>query len=499
MMKLHRFSYGLIVVTTLVFVSLVWLGWPLRRESQRPILKTSLVVQARQPSNQEDSTGPSLPSQVMMGTPEQYEQPTEPSRYTYRNEFPEDRSKVLPLYVIDTQTGQETRLGDDSDAAFFSVMDDQNLIWHFAGFRRYNLRTGQNTLISEIGNPGIHPQLSGDWLAFGRYNGGGSKVATLYAANLATQEVITLTQTLPARDASVSGYFGISDHLAAWYEARNTIVIYDLAARSEITRLTDINVVFNEQYLDVYDLSPGETVVTWSRNYGYDLVTRSYFRIERVKPPDWDNQPIANMRRIQERDRILSWTFELEDGTQRHIRAPLLDATPSATPCVEGQNLVQNGDLEDMAQHDLWSQSGNQSNLLVDDPPPGAPAGGAWAIRLGRYRNATHEMRQLLDVPSGVKALTLHFDVQVGTWDRWGGDWLEVDLVDPASGQSYLVTPVRWRNTQLLSSGWLPVEVQIEGWPAVDAPVYLAFRGLTDWAIPTDFTLDNIRLVTACQ
>jgi hypothetical protein len=70
----------------------------------------------------------------------------------------------------------------------------------------------------------------------------------------------------------------------------------------------------------------------------------------------------------------------------------------------------------------------------------------------------------------------------------------------PASMEAGLLLLAKhWRNTQLLSPGWLPVEVQIEGWPAIDAPVYLAFRGLTDWTIPTDFTLDNIRLVTTCQ
>jgi hypothetical protein len=437
----------------------------------------------------------------MLGTPEAYEQPTEPSRYTYRNEFPADRTKWETLYLIDTETGQETRLGDDSHAAVFGVMNEAYLVWFFdGGLHAYSLATGENTLLFKpVGSGGIHPQIADDWVAFGDYNGGGTKLATLYAANLQTQEVITLTQRLPARDAAVNGYFGISDRLAAWYEAVNTIVIYDLVARSEITRLTDINVVFNEQYLDVYDLSPGETVVTWSRNYGYDLVTRSYFRIERIKPPDWDNQRTSGMSRIQEEDRVLSWTYEMEDGTQRHVRAPLLDATPSATTCVEGQNLVQNGDLESVADHAIWQQSGNASNLLVNDPPPGALDGGQWALRLGRYRNAQQEVRQLLDIPSGVKALDLSFDIQVGTWDIWGGDRLEVDFIDPATGQSLLTTPVRWNSRQLPTGQWLPLEVQVTGWPGIDTPVYLVLRGVTDWAIPTDFTLDNIRLVTLCQ
>lgn len=125
--------------------------------------------------------------------------------------------------------------------------------------------------------------------------------------------------------------------------------------------------------------------------------------------------------------------------------------------------------------------------------------GGQWAIRLGRYRNAHHEVRQVLDLPSGVKGLNLQFDVQLSTWDVWGGDRLEVDFIDPLTNQSLLTTPVRWNSRQLPTGRWVPLEVQVQGWPGIDTPVILVLRGVTDWAIPTDFTLDNIRLITLCQ
>ena len=66
-------------------------------------------------------------------------------------------------------------------------------------------------------------------------------------------------------------------------------------------------------------------------------------------------------------------------------------------------------------------------------------------------------------------------------------------------GMAQSVTPLRWRNTQLASPDWLPISVEIQNWPGIDTPLYVEFRGVTDWAIPTDFTLDNIPLATACQ
>ncbi len=326
-MKFRILSYLLIIPAAGILLGLVGLVQVQYRQStsQR---NTQLLVQARRPINQE-SRSDALPTpQVVMGTPEYYTPTATPERYTYRNEFPENRSKRRPLYLIDAETGEEKRLGDDSAAAVFGVMNDQYLVWYSGGTHIYNLNTGQDMVLSAVNGSAIRTQLFDDWLAFGTYNGNGAPVATLYAANLQTQEIITLTRSLPAQDALVGGYFGISDRLAAWYEARNTMVVYDLISRQVLARLHNIDAAFGQQNVTITSVSPGETVVTWSFNYGYDLVTQSHFLLGDIRPPDWDNAPMLNVNRIQERNRMLSWTINLRDGTQRHIRAPLLDATP---------------------------------------------------------------------------------------------------------------------------------------------------------------------------
>ncbi len=89
-------------------------------------------------------------------------------------------------------------------------------------------------------------------------------------------------------------------------------------------------------------------------------------------------------------------------------------------PCVEGQNLVQNGDLEDIAAHNLWQQRGSPSDLIVNDQPPNAPQAGQWTIHFGRASNAQPTIQQTVNLPSGVKHISLAFDVQASRWDIWG-------------------------------------------------------------------------------
>lgn len=44
----------------------------------------------------------------------------------------------------------------------------------------------------------------------------------------------------------------------------------------------------------------------------------------------------------------------------------------------------------------------------------------------------------------------------------------------------------------------MPLQVAIQDWPGIDTPVHLVFRAQTDWAFPTDFTVDNVQLATTC-
>ena len=496
-MKFRLFSYVLIGVVTIILLGSVGVMWR-GRSDQAVRMPQPQVVQARRPATQ--LTLPLNP-QVMVGTP--VEGPVITPRYTYRNEFPANRAQWQTLYLMDTQTGQETRLGDDSYGAVFGVMNDEYLVWYFKGTHAYRLATGEDTLLSLAMSPAIHPQIAGDWVAFGQFHYDEMKTATLYAGNVQTHEIITLTQDLNARDAYVNEYFGIGSRLAAWYDAVYGkpvgLVIYDLATHTQLVKLTTFGSAFSDPYRVIYDVAAGETIITWNGGYGYDLVTGSYFRIPHFEPPDWVKPPIFEKGRITEKGRVLSRTISLKDGTQRTISAPLLDATPSTAPCIEGQNLAQNGDLENVATHNVWQQSGNPSPLIVNDLPPNSPQAGQWAIRLGRYSNAQPTIQQTLNIPSGVKHITLAFDVRASSWDLWGGDQLQLDLIDPVTNQSILATPVQWTNRQLANGGWIPLQVDIQDWPGIDTPLYLVFRAQTDWAFPTDFTIDNIRFVTSCQ
>ena len=498
-MKLRRGSYLLlgIALAVLLGVGLTVLTshkrWPQNGSAEQWMIQ----VKARSTTRKALLVPPT--PEVRVGTPEFYDKPVS-QRYNYRNEFPADRTKWLPLYLIDTTSGQETRLGDDSYAANFGTMNEEYLLWFFRGIHAYELATGEDRIISTKVNGVITPQLANQWVAFARYNNADyPPTGTLYAANLETRAVITLTRALGTQgDGDIDAYFGISPYLAAWFEPPMTIVVYDLSSRQEIARLTDYEQAFNQTDIAIYQVAAGQSIVAWSRSYGYDLVTHSYFRIHQIVPPDWVDAPLVDMSRIQEENRILTWHFDMQDGTQRYVRAPLLDATPSTAPCIEGQNLVQNGDLESTTDHRLWQQSGSTTNLLVNDPPPGLANGGQWAIRLGRFNNAQQAIQQTVAIPSGVKGLTLTFAVRVHSWDLWGGDRLQLDLVDPRSGQSLLATPVQWTNTQLASGDWIPLQVAIQNWPGIDTPVTLVFRTQTDWAFPTDFTIDQVKLLTSC-
>ncbi|MCX6050087.1 MAG: hypothetical protein NT075_33740, partial [Chloroflexi bacterium] len=271
-MKIRSWSYTLIGIALLALL-VSGIRFHTQIERWRPTAAIaqpfSAPVRVLPLAPNHTATGaPAIP-QVVVGTPTLYNKPSN-TRYTYRNEYPADRTQWQTLYVIDTATGQETRLGDDSNAAVFGTMNEEYLLWFFDGdLHAYRLATGQDRFIAQLGSPLSIPQISDNWVAFGEDNGYQS--ANLYATNLQTQEIITLTHDLGSRgDWDLNAYFGISPFLVAWFEAPQTIVVYDLQSRQEITRLVDVDTTFHQKDIPIFGLSPGETIVTWGRSYGYD-------------------------------------------------------------------------------------------------------------------------------------------------------------------------------------------------------------------------------------
>ena len=434
-------------------------------------------------------------------------------RYTFANDLPDATHKRVYLTVTDKQTGETTRLGDDTGGAAMRGWGEDQLFWDFncglqcstyqTGLYAYSFASKENIFVGSRSSR-IHPEQGGEWVAHvvqKEQVGENLYDSQLYATNLRTQETITLTTHAPLHEYFET--FAISPWLAVWSAyppasapREERLAIYDLVARTVITTINP-RLGMGDDQSHISQVGAGQSVVTWNTRYGYDLVTGSYFTITRGALNLAIDRFVA-ITPVTEANRILSWTVRLTDE-DRHFQAPLLDATPSTAPCIEGQNLVQNGNLEDIAAHNLWQQSGSPSDLIVNDLPPNAPQAGQWAIRLGRYSNSQQTIQQTLNIPSNVKRITLAFDVRASSWDIWGGDQLQVDLIDPLTNQSVLAAPVTWTNRQLANGGWLPLQVDIQDWPGIDTPLQLVFRATTDWAFPTDFTLDNLRFLTACH
>ncbi len=448
-MNLRLFSY---VILGSGLIILLYLGiradFTLLTAQRSPALPRTQQVQAQ------PTPAPGDP-QVRAGTPvEVAENPLLPSK-----RYQATHSITDPAIVVtDTVTGDIVLLGEEPGGAQWIGQSDTYLLWTFScsagcptlvpGFYAYSFATQQN--IHLLPYSVWFAETRGDWVVYLLDDTPHSHNAQLYAINIQSQERITLSHNAWLDFAYPT--FGIGEHFVVWhnvtFSAPSTIEVYDLQQRQRIASIDPDQI--GRQGGSLFDFGIGDTVITWSRNYAYDLVTNSYFTFT-VKPSDWVPRPIAESTIPTEYDRALYYSMMLTDSSTYHFRTPILDATPSMEPCVTDQNLVANGDFENVDAHGLWQQQGNIANLLINDPPPGLATSGDWALRLGRFADNQASIQQQLDIPSAVKELTLTFDVRVHSWDLWGGDQLQIDLVDPLTGNSVLATPATWTNVELAS------------------------------------------------
>ncbi|MEZ4708486.1 MAG: hypothetical protein R3A44_14860 [Caldilineaceae bacterium] len=197
-MKSGRTRNSFLIVIMMILLMGAF-GLSLRFARQQPELNRT--IQAESPVTQAtNEITSSSADQVVVGTPEFYGEPVT-ERYHYRNEYENhnDLSERLPLYLIDVQTGQKTRLGNALGSAAYSGQNEDYMLWHFfcdtecdgvqPGLHAYHFKTRIDDFISSISTSIIHPQISGQWLAFGRYRPE-AELATLYAGNIQTHEVI---------------------------------------------------------------------------------------------------------------------------------------------------------------------------------------------------------------------------------------------------------------------------------------------------------------------
>lgn len=178
--------------------------------------------------------------------------------------------------------------------------------------------------------------------------------------------------------------------------------------------------------------------------------------------------------------------------------------TPTSTPipCIEGQNLVVNGGLEENI--DSWPEwiqirDPETGNALIDDV---RSYEGSYSIWMGGQNNATEEIYQILNIPSAAKWAEVKFQFYVGT-DETGNDDYDIlywDLKSDVTGWPLLQSPVTFTNRYTPQDSWRlqPIHIFHLDWLS-EYRVRLSIRDTTDGALITNFFIDNVEFIIHCD
>jgi hypothetical protein len=283
-------------------------------------------------------------SEVVPSTPS-----GEPRRYTVREDIPPwepvtSADQYIPpkkLFVRDSATDQEIRLGDDRGDALLKATTEQYVVWRYqwdgisetigleTGLYAYTLATGEEIVIAQEPErrPG-DPVIDGDWVLYidvgsteNRYH------VNLYAHNLVSGEDFLIGQNIlynvRFNNRPSSDYYDVEDGKAVWVDVKlapdsmHVIRVCDLETR--VTRTLNVP---NTQAPSSPSIS-GDIVVWWDRFWrGYDLSQDELFTIP-IVPPGWDNVPVRLRRLVTVRDDQLYWALEV-DGQVYRLTAPIV-------------------------------------------------------------------------------------------------------------------------------------------------------------------------------
>lgn len=303
------------------------------------LLPTPVPNPTRQPGGWWSVTP--LPGEsVRVGEITQTTPPTAP-RYSVRQELRETKAgyAVMALFVRDSVSRTEVRLGDDSDYAKFQAMSDDYVIWNrgcvlcqepqpaFApGLYAYVLVNGKQIFIGEGGTT----EISGSWVAYLSVKGGAEHPG-LYAHNIITGEDIPLAQALPNfRGRFTRDLFAINENKVAWVDlepATNEISlgVYDLDRHTSQKLNTP-------PLTEPLFVSVSNEVVTWRDGYwkGYLLNANALFTIP-VIPPGWEAVPIYDDKPVTAQGNHLYWAFQVDDEFY-YFTAPIVPKGSEAQP-----------------------------------------------------------------------------------------------------------------------------------------------------------------------
>lgn len=236
------------------------------------------------------------------------------------------------LYVVDLETKNKVRLGDDSGTAIEGALSDEYFLWFFicdvcqgvkSGFHAYSLVSGKDIWIAEkVYHTQGSVQIAGQWVTYLKPPGEPRRYAAqLYAYNLQTGENLLIAKNAVYSISEAVGHRAVNEDQVAWIADGATVNdwtlhVYDLKGHS--TRQISVDLK-DAHYLSV---SP-DAVVWWDVFWkGYDLERGALFTIP-VIPVGWENVSVQKAGPVLAKGNQLHWTLQV-NGKDHYFTAPIV-------------------------------------------------------------------------------------------------------------------------------------------------------------------------------
>lgn len=263
-------------------------------------------------------------------------------RYRFRAE----KQEYWHLFVQDTQTNQEQRLGTDQGDAFAWYLNDNYAVWSFqcyqcdvqpailTGFYAYDLQQSRPITIVQQPLSMLYPELDGDWLIYVQNNT--TITGTLWAYHLTRGDRLVLEDALYIREPgryspaiTRSDLYAIHGTTVVW--SQGGIQLYDLETHTRQTLpLPDAIGVPEIPYPRMGSplmFSLSERVIVWHSAYswwGYDRELNYLFPLS-LSHPDIATKRGGILDKPAVVQDSLFWSFLVEEDDQVHFfTAPIL-------------------------------------------------------------------------------------------------------------------------------------------------------------------------------
>jgi hypothetical protein len=180
---------------------------------------------------------------------------------------------------------------------------------------------------------------------------------------------------------------------------------------------------------------------------------------------------------------------------------PLPTATPASIPCVEGQDLIVNGGLEqDAGSWPQWMQDDGDTAHnwpLIDDENPYQGIYGIW---MGGRNDADEEIYQVITLTDNIDWGEITFQFYITTTETGSGEWdyLYWDLKKDRNGESVLQNPVSFSNQD--ATDWILQPVHFTHlYRVTDKRLRLSISDKTDGSKLSSFFIDDVKFITHCD